>query len=58
LEGYWSPKRYSVERYNDFQRRLKAMATGANTTGNSTGTRRSSKGNKATDDEMLTEVKK
>jgi hypothetical protein len=34
------------------------MATGANTTGKIRGTGRSSKGNQATDDEMLTEVKK
>ena len=33
------------------------MATRANTTGSSKGTRRSSQGNKATDDEMLTDVK-
>ena len=34
------------------------MATGANTTGKTRGTGRSSKGDKATNDEMLTEVKK
>ena len=34
------------------------MATGAKTTGKTRGTGRSSKGNNATDDEMLTKVKK